>query len=65
VDITAIEPRKRAACMAHASQNPAGFYGKDHEPMMRFRGKESGYRLAEAFVRHDMSPPVQGLAGLT
>lgn len=65
VDITATEARKRAACMAHASQNPAGFYVKDHEPMMRFRGMESGYRLAEAFVRHDMSPPVQGLAGLT
>jgi LmbE family N-acetylglucosaminyl deacetylase len=65
VDITATEARKRAACMAHASQNPAGFYMKDHEPMMRFRGMESGFRLAEAFVRHDMSPPVQGLAGLT
>jgi LmbE family N-acetylglucosaminyl deacetylase len=65
VDITATEPRKRAACMAHASQNPAGFYVKDHEPMMRFRGMECGFRLAEAFVRHDMSPAVQGLAGLT
>jgi LmbE family N-acetylglucosaminyl deacetylase len=66
VDITATEPRKRAACFAHASQNPAGFYVKDHEPMMRFRGMESGYRLAEAFVRHDMSPaPHGGLPGLT
>jgi len=66
VDITETEPRKRAACMAHASQNPAGFYVTDHEPMMRFRGMESGYHLAEAFVRHDMSPPAHdGLPGLT
>jgi LmbE family N-acetylglucosaminyl deacetylase len=65
VDITATEPRKRAACFAHASQNPAGFYTKDHEPMMRFRGMESGYRLAEAFVRHDMNPAPQALPGIT
>ena len=57
VDVTATEPRKRAACMAHASQNPAGgFYAKDHEPMLRFRGLESGHRLAEAFIHHDQSP---------
>ena len=47
VDVTATEDRKRAACMAHASQSPAGprgFYDKDHEPMLRFRGMESGSR---------------------
>jgi LmbE family N-acetylglucosaminyl deacetylase len=58
VDVTATEPRKRAACLAHASQNPiGGFYTKDHEPMLRFRGMESGHHLAEAFIRHDQSPP--------
>ena len=57
VDVTATEPRKREACMAHQSQNPAtDFYGKYHEPMMRFRGMESGHKLAEAFVHHDQSP---------
>jgi LmbE family N-acetylglucosaminyl deacetylase len=56
VDVSATEPRKRAACMAHASQGPiGGFYTKDHEPMLRFRGMESGHKLAEAFIRHDQS----------
>jgi len=43
--------------MAHRSQNPAGFYEKDHVPMMRFRGMECGRKLAEAFIHHDQSPP--------
>jgi LmbE family N-acetylglucosaminyl deacetylase len=51
VDITATEPRKRAACFAHASQDPAGFYAL-HEMMNRFRGIESGAKFAEGFVRH-------------
>jgi LmbE family N-acetylglucosaminyl deacetylase len=57
VDIEAVEPRKRAACFAHASQDPAKFYA-DHEVMHRFRGREAGCRRAEAFVRHEQSPAV-------
>jgi LmbE family N-acetylglucosaminyl deacetylase len=60
VDVTAFETRKRAACMAHASQGPdGGFYTKDHEPMLRFRGMESGCKLAEGFIRQS-----QGRVGL-
>jgi LmbE family N-acetylglucosaminyl deacetylase len=55
-DVTAVEPLKRDACMAHQSQNPAGFYLKDHVPMMRFRGMERGCQFAEAFIHHDQSP---------
>ena len=51
VDITATEPRKRAACYAHQSQHPDGFYGV-HDKMNHFRGMECGCGLAEAFVRH-------------
>jgi N-acetylglucosamine malate deacetylase 1 len=58
VDITATEARKRAACFAHKSQNPDGFYAH-HDTMNRFRGIESGHKYAEAFVRH-----VQSRAGL-
>jgi LmbE family N-acetylglucosaminyl deacetylase len=54
VEITSTEPRKRAACFAHQSQNPAGFY-EHHDYMNRFRGLESGHKLAEAFVRHQQS----------
>lgn len=49
VDIVAVEPRKRAACYAHASQGPADFYPL-HEQMQRFRGMECGCRQAEAFI---------------
>lgn len=56
VDVTAQEPLKRDACMAHASQNPAGFYVKDHVPMLRFRGMEKGCQFAEAYIHHDPSP---------
>ena len=51
VDISATEARKRAACYAHASQNPDEFYGV-HELMNKFRGVELGVKYAEAFVRH-------------
>jgi LmbE family N-acetylglucosaminyl deacetylase len=54
VDITPAEERKRAACFAHQSQNPAGFY-EHHDRMNRFRGIESGHKFAEAFVRHQQS----------
>jgi N-acetylglucosamine malate deacetylase 1 len=56
VDVTTTEPLKRDACMAHRSQNPEGFYTRDHVPMLRFRGMECGRKLAEAFIHHDQSP---------
>ena len=57
VNVTKVEDRKRDACMAHVSQNPAAdFWGKYHEPMLRFRGMESGFSRAEAFVHQDQSP---------
>jgi LmbE family N-acetylglucosaminyl deacetylase len=55
VDITSTEPRKRQACYAHASQAPDKFYALQSQ-VTRFRGIESGYAQAEAFVRHVQSP---------
>lgn len=57
VDITATEPRKRAACYAHRSQNPDEFYGV-HDKMNRFRGMECGCAMAEALIRHAQSRDV-------
>ena len=58
VDITAVEPRKREACFAHESQNAeTDFYTNFHAKMHQLRGMESGFRLAEAIVRHDQSHP--------
>lgn len=54
VDISGIEPRKRAACYAHASQTPDRYYALQTQ-VTRFRGIESGYSQAEAFIRHAQS----------
>jgi len=57
VDITATEARKRAACFAHASQNPEEFYAV-HDQMNRCRGMEIRTKYAEAFIHHSQSPEV-------
>jgi len=52
VDITGVATRKSAACLLHASQNPAdGFYAT-HEQMHIQRGQQAGMPLAEAYIRH-------------
>jgi len=55
VDITAAEPRKRAACYAHATQTPDRYYDLQ-DAVARFRGIESGHKRAEAFVLQVGSP---------
>jgi len=57
VNISAEAERKRTACFAHASQLPAEWYPV-HEKMGGFRGLEHGCAQAEAFLRHDQSPPM-------
>ncbi len=58
VDITAVESRRRAACYAHASQQPGKWYPKQVD-ITRRRGAESGFTQAEAFLRHPESRRVQ------
>jgi N-acetylglucosamine malate deacetylase 1 len=55
VDITDTEPRKRAACYAHASQTPDRYYDLQ-DKVAAFRGVEGGYKRAEAFVLQLQSP---------
>ncbi len=57
VDISAVESRRRAACYAHVSQQPDKWYPKQVE-ITRFRGSESGFPQAEAFLRHPESKRV-------
>jgi len=57
VNISAVAERKREACFAHISQLPAEWYPV-HEHMGGFRGLEHGCAQAEAFLRHDQSPPL-------
>jgi LmbE family N-acetylglucosaminyl deacetylase len=54
VDISRVEARRRDACYAHASQQPDKWYPKQVE-ITRYRGVESGFRQAEAFLRHPES----------
>ena len=54
VDISAVEFRKRAACYAHASQQPDKWYPLE-EQITLFRGVESGYAQAEGFISHSQS----------
>lgn len=55
VDISAVEPKKRAACYAHASQTPDRYYALQSQ-VAKFRGIESGYAQAEAFIPHAQNP---------
>lgn len=54
VDISSVESRRRAACFAHPSQQPAKWYPKQVE-ITRARGLERGFPEAEAFLRHPES----------
>ena len=51
VDISSVEADRRAACYAHTSQQPDKWYPKQTE-LTRFRGTQSGFGQAEAFLRH-------------
>lgn len=57
VDISSVESRRHAACYAHASQLPDKWYPAQVR-ITRFRGSESGYPQAEAFLRHWQSKTV-------
>ena len=54
VDISGVESRRRAACYAHASQQPDKWYPLQ-VGITRARGKEGGFPQAEAFLRHPES----------
>ncbi len=55
VSIDATEAQKRAACYAHASQSPDHYYPLQ-DAVAKFRGLESGYTRAEAFVPLHQNP---------
>jgi len=57
VDITEMEPTKHAACYSYASITPDKFYAIQDQ-VAKFRGIESGYQRAEAYVMQVQSPYV-------
>lgn len=50
VDISAVEASRRAACYAHASQDPDKWYPLQTD-ITRFRGMQNGGGQAEGFIR--------------
>jgi LmbE family N-acetylglucosaminyl deacetylase len=56
VDITSVIEKKHHACFVHESQNIKQNYPKDHGKMEIFRGMESGFQFAEAFIHRVKSP---------
>src|SRR6478752_9884850 len=55
IDISAVETVKRAACYAHASQTPDRYY-ELQDSVAKFRGMQSGYTRAEAFIPQAQNP---------
>jgi LmbE family N-acetylglucosaminyl deacetylase len=51
VDVTATRAKKKAALLAHESQDGASIYRNHHEVMEIFRGRELGVAAAEAFAQ--------------
>jgi LmbE family N-acetylglucosaminyl deacetylase len=51
VDISSVEDERRAACYAHASQQPDKWYPLQVD-LTRSRGIAGGFPQAEAFLRH-------------
>ena len=50
VDITPVLEKKRAALLAHVSQDGGGIWRAHHEATAQWRGREHGVVAAEAFV---------------
>lgn len=55
IDVTSVADTKKAACYAHASQNPAFFHDLQ-DSVALFRGLESGHKRAEGYVLQMGSP---------
>lgn len=65
VDISSVVDTKKAACFAHASQNPQFFF-ELQDTVAHFRGLESGCKRAEAYVLQVGSPvDILSMAGIS
>ena len=63
VDITTVLEKKKAALLAHPSQDGAGIWRMHHEPMAQWRGREMGVIAAEGFVRWNRGAHATSLPG--
>jgi len=65
VDISAVVERKKAALLAHPSQDGAGIWRMHHEPMAQWRGRELGVLMAEGFVQYNRGERGAAMPGLS
>ena len=65
VDITPVLEKKRAALLAHVSQDGGGIWRAHHEAAAQWRGRELGVVAAEAFVRLRQGERAGVMPGLT
>ncbi len=64
VDISAVLETKKAALLAHTSQNGQEIWKKHHEAIAEFRGREAGVKAAEAFFHLSRPNRASRLPGL-
>ena len=64
VDVSAVMGKKKAALLAHVSQDGQGVWRKHHELIGIWRGREAGVPMAEAFVHLTRDCQVSRLPGL-
>jgi len=61
VDVSPVLEKKKAALLAHVSQDGLGVWQRHHEPIGLWRGREAGVAMAEAFVHLTRDNPLSNL----
>jgi LmbE family N-acetylglucosaminyl deacetylase len=64
VDVSSHLEKKKAALVAHVSQDGIGVWREQHEIIARFRGREAGVGAAETFIRPGRIPSHGGVPEL-
>jgi LmbE family N-acetylglucosaminyl deacetylase len=64
VDVSSVIEKKKAALLAHVSQDGLGVWRQHHEPVAIWRGREAGVAMAEAFVHLTRDSPFTKLPGI-
>ena len=64
VDVSPVLEKKKAALLAHVSQDGLGVWRQHHEPIGLWRGREAGVSMAEAFVHLAHDEPLSNLPGI-
>ena len=64
VDVSQVLEKKKTALFAHASQDAKSIWANHHEIIAKWRGREAGVQMAEAFVRLDRARAAGRLPGL-